>query len=684
MASNIVTLKDATKTNDLLPRTRLKALCDDSGNYLDSALAASDINGLKNGGLAAKADKVTSPTTGDILKTDASGNPVDSGIAAANVAQQDGYYENMSVGSAGQIISTIQEEDKTPYNFRTSGGALDIGDRKNVEGIVGGTINWNQLCPNNVLTTKTVNGVTITNNGDGSYTLNGTASADIEEYLTGSMNLKGHTVLFGFVNVPSLITGLRMRDQYSYTITGIVSVATFSQCAFALVITNGTTLNNVKIIPIIHDLTVMFGSAIANYLATKSGPDIIAWLKSYGFFTKPYYAYDAGTLMSVCVSEHNTTGFNQWDEEWELGSLAWGNGTNSPSSSNIRSKNYIPVIPETSYYYQIPSSTTGRLEVFYYDRDKNLIRYETTSVAREVKQTPAGCCYVRFYANTNYGTTYKNDICINLHWDGERDGEYEAYVKHNYPLDSTKELRGIPKLDSNNKLYYDGDVYYPDGTVKTKMVHVTLNGSEDWSRNADGTPYFLLIVGAKGAVVDTNIIADKYTQTQINWSNSNIGINVFNSAGFNASVIAIRPSDYSTATLTSFKQNLSSSPVTVDYMLATPIEDETPATSYPELEIVDDFGTEEFVDYPESQGTRDVAVPVGHITNYQPNLRAKIEMAPDSPSADGLYLMKHENGENTYVQYVGPIPADPSEDGTYVLKCTVSSGTATLAWVAEE
>ena len=99
-----------------------------------------------------------------------------------------------------------------------------------------------------------------------------------------------------------------------------------------------------------------------------------------------------------------------------------------------------------------------------------------------------------------YGTTYNNDICINIHWDGERDGEYEPYksttydlsgshlVKRNYEYreyasgdeslpdtitDGTNTvtkrttpttetvtnptLYGIWKLDANNNLYFDGD-----------------------------------------------------------------------------------------------------------------------------------------------------------------------------------------------------------------------------------
>lgn len=37
-----------------------------------------------------------------------------------------------------------------------------------------------------------------------------------------------------------------------------------------------------------------------------------------------------------------------------------------------------------------------------------------------------------------------------------------------YPLDSTIVLHGIPKLDADNKLYYDGDTYESDGTVTRK------------------------------------------------------------------------------------------------------------------------------------------------------------------------------------------------------------------------
>ncbi len=59
----------------------------------------------------------------------------------------------------------------------------------------------------------------------------------------------------------------------------------------------------------------------------------------------------------------------------------------------------------------------------------------------------------------------------------------------NYALDSDLELRGIPKLDSNNKLYYDGDEYEPSGNVIRKYEKRTYQSGDESLSDAitDGT-----------------------------------------------------------------------------------------------------------------------------------------------------------------------------------------------------
>ena len=74
--------------------------------------------------------------------------------------------------------------------------------------------------------------------------------------------------------------------------------------------------------------------------------------------------------------------------------------------------------------------------------------------------------------------------CVHLVWSGYRNGEYEPYTKHSYPLDSDLVLRGIPKLDASNNLYFDGDIYESDGTVKRRYGIVDL-GTLSWSAGTD-------------------------------------------------------------------------------------------------------------------------------------------------------------------------------------------------------
>lgn len=64
---------------------------------------------------------------------------------------------------------------------------------------------------------------------------------------------------------------------------------------------------------------------------------------------------------------------------------------------------------------------------------------------------------------------------------------------------------------------------------------------------------------------------------------------------------------------------------------------------------MDNWGTETYVD----AGDRDVAIPVGHVTRYPINMRAKLEVAPDAPEADGKYLMLRDGGQNSYTRYLG-------------------------------
>lgn len=532
-------------------------------------------------------------------------------------ANIDGYYESMTVGNAEQLVATVGVEDKVPYLFRTSGGSADIGDRE-TDMLVGGTIAWNQL----VNTTDTS------------------------------------------VTVPS-------GHKCYAVISGVRGIGT--SAGEGISVTGGTD--------IVIDLTQMFGSAIADYintLETTTPGAGVAWFRK--LFPKDYYAYDAGTLMSVKTSSHKTVGFNAWDEEWELGTIDSTTGADVSGTTTIRSKNYIPVVPGMQYYAKNASITTASyFNVRFYDADKNYIGalgsggvqpYWNNSGAHPVIP-PDNARYMRFYVQSGYGTTYKNDICINLSWDGERDGEYEAYSAHTYPLDSDLELRGIPKLDADNKLYYDGDTYESDGTVTRKYGIVDL-GTLTWTKDSNASRFYTRSINNSVKLATRNALCGRYfvygTYNEVVGGSGKFYIS--DQGALSCS------DDGSYETGAAFATAMSG--VYLVYELATPTTES--ADPYQNPQIVDDFGTEEYVD------PRTVPIPVGHVTRYQANLRAKLEMAPDSPDGNGDYILRQTNGANAYVPLVFPLdelPEAPSSDGTFVLKCTVSGGTVAYSWEAQ-
>lgn len=102
------------------------------------------------------------------------------------------------------------------------------------------------------------------------------------------------------------------------------------------------------------------------------------------------------------------------------------------------------------------------------------------------------------------------------------------------------------------------------------------------------------------------------------------------------------------------------------------------ADPYQTPQIVNDFGTEEFV-------TTSI-VPVGHNTDYPVNLVAKLEMAPNSPEGSGDFIVRQTNGVNEYVPLVieDALPTIPSATGSYVLTVTVADGSdPVLAWTTQ-
>lgn len=406
----------------------------------------------------------------------------------------------------------------------------------------------------------------------------------------------------------------------------------------------------------VHDLTQMFGTAVADYVYQQGAGYFRKW------FGGSHYAYNAGELLSVeGLQSKEVTGFNAWDEEWRNGYYA--NGVFTSDSGFVACKNPIRVISGTDYFFALLNGANNKtFYITHYDSNGQYIdtvegvdRYgRIVKASNTVYRIPDGVGYIAFFMSSAYGTTYNHDICINLSHNASRNGEYQPYEKHSYPLDSTLTLRGIPKVDSNG-VYWDGDEYGYDGAVKRRYGVVdlgTLNYSTNWGQGC---------YDVSGVISNANAIILKYSFAP-NVNSQTIPDKTWT---FSAARLFIKDSDYSSPA--AFKAAMSG--VYLVYELATST-DET-AAPYQQIQQVNDWGTEEFASTS--------IVPVGHATRYPANLRDKLQHLPALASANGSYLITQTDGQ----MVLTPFPAPPTAAGNYLLKATVSGGNATYSWVAQ-
>lgn len=212
----------------------------------------------------------------------------------------------------------------------------------------------------------------------------------------------------------------------------------------------------------------------------------------------------------------------------------------------------------------------------------------------------------------------------------------------NYALDSDLELRGIPKLDANNKLYYDGDTYSASGEVIRNYDEIELSELAWEKVTYSGNVYYQTKASSeytKGADAIGNIIGycAVYSLTNVTGLPDNNCITFASTYVGSGKTILVR--DDSISSTTELVNKLTDRGKIV-FKLITPTTETVDPFTNPQ--VCDEYGTEEYTD------NREVQIPVGHET-YQANI-CKIS------GWDGLELMVSD-GDETEQTYTATFPS---------------------------
>lgn len=192
--------------------------------------------------------------------------------------------------------------DDEPYVLRQGkGNQVDFS-------LEGASVAWNQLVKCNRAST-TMYDVIITK-VTGGYTLSGTASEYTERAFDDPVDrpnvVANHVYFFGGVKANS---NVKLYAYFTGTIfnttvdTIVKPTLSMSNCNMGFNVDGGKQVNT-TIYPTFIDLTQLFGTTIADAIyameQATSGSGVAFFRK---YFPKSYYAYDSGSIQSVCVSE---------------------------------------------------------------------------------------------------------------------------------------------------------------------------------------------------------------------------------------------------------------------------------------------------------------------------------------------------------------------------------------------
>ena len=492
------------------------------------------------------------------------------------------YYKN------GAINLWTGTGTQTDVSKSTESNVIDVGeyDLMKINEVRGKSLVMNQLVQNGAV--RTASGVTQSyDSTTGTMILNGTATADANFYGQSRYGAvlstlpAGHKGLFISSFVSGTFTGAgdsRIAPSNStdplYFKNGYATkkqIITSSSSVYPLTnIISGDKFENVVFRQQQIDLTQMFGAG--NEPTTVEEVEAI--------LGNDYYEYNTGEVVGNNVEKLDITGFNIWNEEWEVGRIDNNTGQDSVANTNIRTKGYLEINANSSYCYTNLSSY--KANIYFYDASKNFLSFINPTFTNKYKTftTPENAAFLRLFVATDYGTTYNNDICINKS-NTSKNGTYEPYKHSEFPLNLTELTGKVNGEGTSVTIFPDGlhgvgDVYdslivdddgYARRAVK-RMAKVDI-GTFTWKTTSTESRFYAsLPADATAYTAINNVFKNTYSCDKYTKSTTLTGMTDKTTFLGNNSYMYAQDSSYSTAA--DFKTAMDG--VMLYYELATPIE----------------------------------------------------------------------------------------------------------------
>ena len=406
--------------------------------------------------------------------------------AVGKKADEQGYYPNLSVGMADNLLGHAPAVEREIVFDATASKDNDVTeDVARIEAIKGNSLVWNQLAKEMNATNWGVYNSTYVsqafNNGEINVTIQDITLTGYRVGITLKSNqplVIGHQLLVvGAIkcSVPcrftvevrkSSVAFGEVTESWTNVAAFVTSDKDTTRCIIAPQGTFTEAANTYSVRGVrLFDLTQMFGSGnepttIDEFYSRIPSVDI--------------NAYNEGEVIHNYAAGLKSVGFNAFNGVLADGYYNTTTGEPVASASYKRSAEPFKVLPNTAYYVNAKG-----MRLLFFDEKGNFVLYQALSGGQAgVFTTPINAAYMAFFTDNAYAT----DVCIHLAHTGYRNGEYAPYWEESIGLPNTIVFAdGMKSAGSaRDEVYYDR---YAKKWRVIKRIGVVDMGTLNWENH---------------------------------------------------------------------------------------------------------------------------------------------------------------------------------------------------------